>query len=114
VTFSGCVTRMLMSRWLSAGSGRPVRWVIIATSLHGLRRYSHSLLGFGSGEKPRPAHYCTPRGPAVSHSYVTLPPSPEEFMMAEIEPTRITYHGGTVTAAERRKLLKQKGCTLWF
>jgi adenylylsulfate kinase len=34
--------------------------------------------------------------------------------MAEIEPTRITYHEGTVTAAERRKNLKQKGCTLWF
>ena len=35
-------------------------------------------------------------------------------MMAEIEPTRITYHDGTVSQGERRKLLKQKGCTLWF
>ena len=34
--------------------------------------------------------------------------------MAEIEPTRITYHEGAVAPAERQKLLKQKGCTLWF
>src|SRR6059058_1056676 len=34
--------------------------------------------------------------------------------MAEIQPTEVHWHGGTVTAAERRKLLKQKGCTLWF
>lgn len=34
--------------------------------------------------------------------------------MAEIPATLITYHAGTVTAAERSKLLKQKGVTLWF
>src|ERR1043166_8074162 len=26
----------------------------------------------------------------------------------------ITWHAGAVSAAERGKLLKQKGCTLWF
>jgi adenylylsulfate kinase len=34
--------------------------------------------------------------------------------MAEILATQITWHPGAVTAAERSKLLKQKGCTLWF
>ena len=34
--------------------------------------------------------------------------------MAEIQPTKVTWHEGSVTPAERRKLLKQKGCTLWF
>ncbi len=34
--------------------------------------------------------------------------------MAEIPSTQVTWHEGTVTQAERAKLLKQKGCTLWF
>src|SRR5258706_8829596 len=34
--------------------------------------------------------------------------------MAEILATQITWHEGTVTREEREKLLKQKGCTLWF
>src|SRR5438105_6593163 len=34
--------------------------------------------------------------------------------MAEIQPTKVTWHEGSVTVAERRKLLKQTGCTLWF
>src|SRR6266446_195226 len=34
--------------------------------------------------------------------------------MSEILATQITWHEGAVTPAERRKLLKQKGCTLWF
>ncbi|MFL5339257.1 MAG: adenylyl-sulfate kinase [Gemmataceae bacterium] len=34
--------------------------------------------------------------------------------MAEIQPTKVTWHEGSVAPAERRKLLKQKGCTLWF
>lgn len=34
--------------------------------------------------------------------------------MSEILATQITWHEGAVTAAERRKLLKQQGCTLWF
>jgi adenylylsulfate kinase len=34
--------------------------------------------------------------------------------MAEIQPTQVHWHEGSVTPAERRKLLKQKGCTLWF
>jgi adenylylsulfate kinase len=28
--------------------------------------------------------------------------------------TRITWHGGAVTREERARLLRQKGCTLWF
>jgi adenylylsulfate kinase len=34
--------------------------------------------------------------------------------MAEIQPTQVHWHEGSVTPEERRKLLKQKGCTLWF
>jgi adenylylsulfate kinase len=34
--------------------------------------------------------------------------------MSEIKATQITWHDGTVTQEERRKLLKQKGCTVWF
>lgn len=34
--------------------------------------------------------------------------------MAELLATQITYHPGTVTAAERKSLLKQTGATLWF
>lgn len=34
--------------------------------------------------------------------------------MNEIQPTQVFYHAGTVTPAERQKLLKQKGATLWF
>jgi adenylylsulfate kinase len=34
--------------------------------------------------------------------------------MAEIQPTQVTWHAGSVTSAERKKLLKQTGCTLWF
>ncbi|WP_020470674.1 adenylyl-sulfate kinase [Zavarzinella formosa] len=35
-------------------------------------------------------------------------------MGAEIKATQITWHEGAVTAGERARLLKQKGCTLWF
>jgi adenylylsulfate kinase len=34
--------------------------------------------------------------------------------MSEIKATHITWHEGTVTREERARLLKQKGCTLWF
>jgi len=34
--------------------------------------------------------------------------------MAEIQPTQVFYHAGTVTRDERRALLKQTGATLWF
>src|SRR5262245_43329493 len=34
--------------------------------------------------------------------------------MAELKPTQITYHEGTVTRAERAALLKQSGATVWF
>jgi len=34
--------------------------------------------------------------------------------MAEIEATKVIWHEGTVTPAERSKLLQQKGATLWF
>ncbi|HKB02793.1 MAG TPA: adenylyl-sulfate kinase [Gemmataceae bacterium] len=34
--------------------------------------------------------------------------------MSEIKATQITWHEGTVTREERARLLKQKGCTLWF
>jgi adenylylsulfate kinase len=34
--------------------------------------------------------------------------------MAEIQSAQITWHAGTVTQAERSKLLGQKGCTVWF
>jgi adenylylsulfate kinase len=34
--------------------------------------------------------------------------------MSEIKSTNITWHEGTVTSDERRKLLRQIGCTLWF
>jgi adenylylsulfate kinase len=34
--------------------------------------------------------------------------------MAEIKATNITWHEGHVTREEREKLLRQKGCTLWF
>jgi adenylylsulfate kinase len=34
--------------------------------------------------------------------------------MSEIKPTQVYYHAGTVTPAERKVLLKQTGCTLWF
>ena len=34
--------------------------------------------------------------------------------MAGIQATQVTWHAGNVTQAERRKHLKQKGCTLWF
>jgi adenylylsulfate kinase len=34
--------------------------------------------------------------------------------MSEIKATQITWHEGTVTREERGRLLKQKGCTLWF
>ncbi len=34
--------------------------------------------------------------------------------MLYIQPTQVHWHEGSVTPAERRKLLKQKGCTLWF
>jgi adenylylsulfate kinase len=34
--------------------------------------------------------------------------------MSDVKATQITWHEGTVTAAERSKLLKQGGATLWF
>src|SRR5712672_1888397 len=34
--------------------------------------------------------------------------------MTEIKATNITWHEGHATREERQKLLKQKGCTLWF
>src|SRR5438445_11953803 len=34
--------------------------------------------------------------------------------MAELTPTQITYHDGTVTREERAGLLKQTGATVWF
>jgi len=34
--------------------------------------------------------------------------------MSEIKPTQVFHHAGTVTPAERAKLLKQTGATLWF
>lgn len=35
-------------------------------------------------------------------------------MSSEIKAANITWHEGGVTRDEREKLLKQKGCTLWF
>jgi adenylylsulfate kinase len=35
-------------------------------------------------------------------------------MSSEIEVTHITHHEGRVTREDRARLLKQKGCTLWF
>lgn len=35
-------------------------------------------------------------------------------MSSEIKATQITWHEGSVTREERARLLKQKGCTLWF
>lgn len=35
-------------------------------------------------------------------------------MSNDLKSTNITWHEGGVTTAERAKLLKQKGCTLWF
>lgn len=34
--------------------------------------------------------------------------------MAEVKATNITWHEGTVKREERRELLNQKGCTIWF
>ncbi len=34
--------------------------------------------------------------------------------MSEITPTQVFFHAGTVSQAERAKLLKQTGATLWF
>jgi adenylylsulfate kinase len=34
--------------------------------------------------------------------------------MAQIKATNITWHEGHVTREERAKLLRQRGCTLWF
>lgn len=34
--------------------------------------------------------------------------------MADVQPTPITYHPGTVTRAERAAVLKQTGATVWF
>jgi adenylylsulfate kinase len=34
--------------------------------------------------------------------------------MAEIQPTQVVYHPGTVTRDERAALLKQTGATVWF
>jgi adenylylsulfate kinase len=34
--------------------------------------------------------------------------------MSEIKATQITWHEGSVAREERARLLKQKGCTLWF
>src|SRR5919199_4677945 len=34
--------------------------------------------------------------------------------MSEIKATQITWHEGAVTREERARLLRQKGCTLWF
>src|SRR5687767_5324995 len=31
-----------------------------------------------------------------------------------LQPAQVYYHPGTVTRDERRALLKQTGCTLWF
>jgi adenylylsulfate kinase len=35
-------------------------------------------------------------------------------MSSEIKATQVTWHEGTVTPEERARLLKQRGCTLWF
>jgi adenylylsulfate kinase len=35
-------------------------------------------------------------------------------MSIEIRAEKITWHDGAVTREERERLLKQKGCTLWF
>src|SRR5438270_5652421 len=34
--------------------------------------------------------------------------------MAEAKPSNITWHQGSVTRADRKKLLNQKGVTVWF
>ncbi|MCE9533765.1 MAG: adenylyl-sulfate kinase, partial [Planctomycetes bacterium] len=34
--------------------------------------------------------------------------------MSDVKAEAITYHGGAVTSAERAKLFKQTGATLWF
>jgi adenylylsulfate kinase len=34
--------------------------------------------------------------------------------MSDVKATQITWHEGTVTTAERKRLLKQTGATLWF
>jgi adenylylsulfate kinase len=34
--------------------------------------------------------------------------------MSDIKAEKITYHAGGVSPADRQKLLKQKGCTVWF
>ena len=34
--------------------------------------------------------------------------------MAEQVATNITWHDGTVTRDERKAVLKQRGCTVWF
>lgn len=34
--------------------------------------------------------------------------------MSDIKTTQIKWHEGTVTGEERARLLKQKGCTIWF
>src|SRR5919197_1757282 len=34
--------------------------------------------------------------------------------MAEVKATNITWHEGHVTRAERERLLRQKGATIWF
>src|SRR5437667_9128392 len=38
----------------------------------------------------------------------------ERFGMAEVKATNITWHEGHVTRAEREKLLRQRGATIWF
>jgi adenylylsulfate kinase len=35
-------------------------------------------------------------------------------MSSEIEAAQITWHGGGVTREERARLLKHRGCTIWF
>src|SRR3954464_12146764 len=43
-----------------------------------------------------------------------FPVSQGETFMTDIKATNITWHEGHVTREEREKLLKQKGCTIWF
>ena len=37
-----------------------------------------------------------------------------EFTVTQTKATNITWHAGTVTQNERRELLGQRGCTIWF
>ncbi len=80
VTFNGCVTRMVMSRVLSVGSGMPGRCVIMDDSVAVSNAPLRSLTDLAWSEKPHhPATCSMLSGPVMSRKECKPLPAPKAW-----------------------------------